>query len=213
MIQIEKPFASTGNQSPSVEDYQIDELLTLENKMSKAPKYERIVAYTLIAFFRPIKLRLVTAIYIFFLRRWGTRFTGQPAYISGKVDIDGTDYSLITLGKGVTLSGNARILTHDWSPYTVGKAMGIQTANPLGRILPVAIGDYSFIGTGSIVMPGASIGRGCIIGAGTVVRGPIPDFSIVIGNPGQIIGDSRDYLARKFPEHLTLITQSRNGKD
>ncbi|PTR02783.1 transferase family hexapeptide repeat protein [Nitrosomonas nitrosa] len=181
--------------------------------MSKAPKYERVVAYTLITFLRPFNMRWATATYIFFLRRWGTRFTGRPAYISGKVDIDGTDYSLVSLGEGVTLSGNARILTHDWSPYTVGKAMGIQTTNPLGRILPVTIGDYSFIGTGSIVMPGASIGRGCIIGAGSVVRGSIPDFSIVIGNPGQIIGDTRDYLAKKFPEHVALIAQSRDEKD
>ncbi len=180
--------------------------------MSKAPKYERIVAYTLIAFLRPIKLRWATVIYIFFLRRWGTRFTGRPAYISGKVDIDGTDYSLVTLGEGVTISSYVRILTHDWAPHTIGKAMGINTASPLGRILPVTIGDYSFIGTGSIVMPGASIGRGCIIGAGTVVRGSIPDFSIVIGSPGQIVGDSRDYMAKQFPEYIDTISKCRNVK-
>ncbi len=178
--------------------------------MSKAPKYERVLAYSLIALLRPIRLRWVTAVYIYFLRRWGVQFTGCPAYISGKVDIDGTDYSLITLGKGVTLSGNTRILTHDWSPHTVGKAMEIYTINPLGRILPVKIGDYSFIGTGSIVMPGVNIGRGCIIGAGTIVRGSIPDFSIVIGNPGQIIGDSRDYMSKKFPEYETEISRYRD---
>ncbi len=178
--------------------------------MAKAPKYECAVAYTLIAFLRPFKLRWATAVYIYFLQRWGTQFTGRPAYISGKVDIDGTDYSLLTLGEGVTISSYVRILTHDWSPYTIGKAMGIHTTRPLGRILPVTIGDYSFIGTGSIVMPGARIGRGCIIGAGTVVRGSIPDFSIVVGSPGQIVGDSRDYMSRKFPEHAAAISQYRD---
>lgn len=178
--------------------------------MAKAPKYERIFSYTLLTFLRPFNMRWATAVYIFFLRRWGAQFTGRPAYISGRVDIDGTDFSLITLGEGVTLSGDARILTHDWSPYTVGKAMGVHTVKPLGRILPVAIGDYSFIGTGSIIMPGASIGRGCLIGAGAVVRGSIPDFSIVIGNPGQIIGDSRDYMIKKFPEHAAVISQGRD---
>ena len=178
--------------------------------MTKAPKYERIIAYSLVAILRPLNMRWTTAIYVFFLRRWGARFTGCPAYISGKVDVDGTDYSLITLGEGVTISGYTRILTHDWSPYTVGKAMEIYTMEPMGRILPVKIGDYSFVGTRSIVMPGANIGRGCIIGAGTVVRGTVPDFSIVIGNPGQIVGDTRDYIAKKFPEHAVTISQCRD---
>lgn len=180
--------------------------------MSKAPKYERVIAYTLINLLRPIRLRWATAAYIYFLRRWGVQFTGCPTYIAGTVSIDGTDYSLITLGEGVTISGNTRILTHDWAPYTVGKAMGVYTANPLGRILPVSIGDFSFVGTRSIVMPGANIGKGCIIGAGSVVRGSIPDFSIVIGNPGQIVGDSRDYFARKFPEHVNAISQCRESE-
>ncbi len=178
--------------------------------MAKAPKYERIVAYSLVAIFRPFNMRWATAIYVYFLRRWGARLTGRPAYISGKVDIDGTDYGLITLGEGVTISSYVRILTHDWSPHTVGKAMGIFTPSPLGRFLPVTVGDYSFVGTGSIVMPGSCIGRGCIIGAGTVVRGSIPDFSIVIGSPGQIVGDTRDYMTKQFPEHADTILQSRN---
>lgn len=46
-------------------------------------------------------------------------------------------------------------------------------------------------------MPGANIGEGVIIGAGCVIRGNIPDFSVVIGNPAQIIGDTREYV-RKF---------------
>jgi len=179
--------------------------------MKKASKYERIVAYTLIALLRPFNMRYATAVYIYFLRRWGTHFTGRPAYIAGTVSIDGTDFSLITLGEGVTISGNTRILTHDWSPYTVGKAMEIYTTSPLGRILPVKIGDYSFVGTRSIVMPGTNIGRGCLIGAGSVVRGSIPDFSVVIGNPGQIIGDSREYIAKKFPEFADKISQSRGS--
>lgn len=178
--------------------------------MKKVPKHERIVAYILVTLLRPFSMRCVTNVFAYYLRRWGTNFTGRPAYIAGTVSIDGTDFSLITLGEGVTISGYTRILTHDWSPYTVGKAMEIYTMEPMGRILPVKIGDYSFVGTRSIVMPGANIGRGCIIGAGTVVRGAVPDFSIVIGNPGQIVGDTRDYIAKKFPEHADTISQCRN---
>ena len=178
--------------------------------MSKAPKYERIIAYTLVAIFRPLNMHWATAVYVYFLRRWEAKLTGRPAYISGNVDVDGTDFGLITLGEGVTVSSYVRILTHDWSPYTVGKAMGVYTPSTMGRFLPVTIGDYSFIETGSIVMPGACIGRGCIVGAGTVVRGSLPDFSIVVGSPGQIVGDTRGYMKKQFPEHTETILRSRN---
>lgn len=46
-------------------------------------------------------------------------------------------------------------------------------------------------------MPGTTIGRGCIIGAGSVVRGTIPEYSIVIGNPCEVIGNSREYFEKK----------------
>ncbi len=173
--------------------------------MAKAPKIERIICYSLMTVLRPIRIRWATGVYLFFLKRWGANFTGRPNYISSKTDIDGTDYSLLTLGEGVTISSYVRLLTHDWSPYTVGKAMGIYTEKPLGKIKPIEIGDFSFIGTGSIVMPGTKIGKGCVIGSGTVVRGTIPDYAIVIGSPGQVIGDSRDYMMKNFSDHKDVI--------
>ncbi len=129
-------------------------------------------------------------------RRWGMRMKEWPNYLSTRSDVDGTDYSLIYLGQGVTISSYVRLLTHDWSPHTIGKAMGIYTEKPLGRFGAISIGDFSFIGTGSIIMPGATIGRGCVIGAGTVVRGMVPDFSVMIGSPGKIVGDSRELMQK-----------------
>jgi sugar O-acyltransferase (sialic acid O-acetyltransferase NeuD family) len=49
------------------------------------------------------------------------------------------------------------------------------------------IGDYTSIGTNAIILPNINIGINCIIGAGSVVTKNIPDNSIVIGVPGQII--------------------------
>ena len=178
--------------------------------MAKAPKHERVIAYGLMNILRPLRVRWATGIYLHYLQKWGAKFEGgKPNYISSKTDIDGTDYSLITLGEGVTISSYVRLLTHDWSPYTVGKAMEIYTDKPLGHIRPIRIGAFSFVGTGSIVMPGCNIGRGCIIGAGTVARGNIPDYSLVIGSPGKVIGDTRDYMQRHFPDYADKIEQAR----
>jgi len=49
------------------------------------------------------------------------------------------------------------------------------------------IGHDVWLGYGALVLPGAQIGSGVIVGAGAVVRGQIPDYSIVTGNPATVI--------------------------
>ncbi|WP_372571318.1 CatB-related O-acetyltransferase [Ruegeria jejuensis] len=49
------------------------------------------------------------------------------------------------------------------------------------------IGHDVWIGYGALILPGAQIGSGTIIGAGSVVRGDIPPYSIVTGNPAQVV--------------------------
>lgn len=56
---------------------------------------------------------------------------------------------------------------------------------------PVVINEESFIGAGAIVLPGSTIGRNCIIGAGALIKGNIPDYAIMAGNPAKQIGDTR----------------------
>lgn len=57
---------------------------------------------------------------------------------------------------------------------------------------PVTIGDDVWIGDSVILLPGTKIGNGVVIGAGAVVRGEIPDFAIVTGNPAQIVAYRED---------------------
>lgn len=52
---------------------------------------------------------------------------------------------------------------------------------------PVHIGAGSWVGHGAVILPGARIGRHCVIGAGSVVRGEIPDFSVAVGNPARVV--------------------------
>ena len=52
---------------------------------------------------------------------------------------------------------------------------------------PVRIGSGSWIGTGAIVLPGARIGTHVVVGANSVVRGVIPDRSVVVGAPARVV--------------------------
>jgi acetyltransferase-like isoleucine patch superfamily enzyme len=52
---------------------------------------------------------------------------------------------------------------------------------------PVVIGAGSWLGHGSVVLPGATIGRHGVIGANSVVTGDIPDFSVAVGAPARVV--------------------------
>lgn len=160
-------------------------------------KIKKIIYFGIIRIVGKFNPALATRISYRFYHSCGMIFKGVPNYISSSVYFDGGDYSLIELGEGVTISSEVSFLTHDWALNTVIKSMDINYSGILGRHKKILVGKNSFIGRGSIVLPGANIGEGVIIGAGCVVRGNIPDFSVVIGNPAKIIGDTREYV-RKF---------------
>lgn len=51
----------------------------------------------------------------------------------------------------------------------------------------VVIGDGSWLGYGTVVLPGVTIGTHCVIGANSVVTKDIPDYSVAVGNPARVI--------------------------
>ena len=50
----------------------------------------------------------------------------------------------------------------------------------------ISVADDCWIGSHSVVME--DVGRGCVIGAGTVVTKPVPEYSIAVGSPARVIG-------------------------
>ncbi len=51
----------------------------------------------------------------------------------------------------------------------------------------IVVGHDVWLGYGAMVMPGTRIGNGVIVGAGSVVRGDVPDYTVVAGNPAQVV--------------------------
>ncbi|HBU74686.1 MAG: sugar acetyltransferase [Acidimicrobiaceae bacterium] len=52
---------------------------------------------------------------------------------------------------------------------------------------PVRIGSGSWLGHGTVVLPGAEIGEHVVIGANSVVTGSIPSFSVAVGAPARVV--------------------------
>lgn len=112
----------------------------------------------------------------------------------------------VTIGEGVQITHHASIVTH--SSHRAQRLLGRryvewQGPRPGWVAGPVSIGAYSFIGPHSLVEAGSRLGRGCVVRAGSVVRGEFPDFAVIGGNPAQVLGDSRQADARwlaQYPE-------------
>jgi acetyltransferase-like isoleucine patch superfamily enzyme len=84
----------------------------------------------------------------------------------------------IVVGNDVALGPHIRIFTatHDYSTYDLK-----DTAES------VTIEDNAWVGGGTIILPGVTIGRGAVIGAGSVVTKDIPAFSVAVGNPARVV--------------------------
>jgi len=134
--------------------------------------------------------RFYMKLYIPLLKRQGIRFNGTPRFIGLDVIFD--DFEKITIGDRVVISNEVHLLTHDYS-YTTGLiALGETPPNDIAIVRKITIGDNVFIGKKSIIMPNSIIGNNVIIGSGSVIRGRIPDNSVVLGNPARFIGRTTD---------------------
>jgi acetyltransferase-like isoleucine patch superfamily enzyme len=93
----------------------------------------------------------------------------------------GVEPYLVEIGDHVAISSGTEFITHD--------AVGwmFQDQQNWGLYGAIRVGSNTFFGLNCTVLPGTTIGADCVIGAGSVVRGNIPDGSVVMGNPARVV--------------------------
>lgn len=133
-----------------------------------------------------VRPRLYMRLYLPLLAMSGVVFKGTPRYISSRARFD--DLHLVELGDRAVLSRNVILLTHDYSLTTALRSLGDELPTDLGIRRSIRIGNNVFVGMNAVLLPGTVIEDDVIIGAGSVVRGRIESDSIVIGNPGTVVG-------------------------
>ncbi|MEV6105240.1 acyltransferase [Streptomyces sp. NPDC051940] len=116
-------------------------------------------------------------------------------------DLDLGPDPVLRLGNGVVLGRGSHVVGD--VPVTIGDDVYcgpyvyITSSNhsyddphaPVGkqwpRTAPVEIGSGSWLGAGALILPGAKLGRNVVVAAGSVVRGEVPDHTVVAGAPAK----------------------------
>ncbi len=119
---------------------------------------------------------------------------GERSYINMGATL--LDNAPIRIGADVMIGPNVQIYTAAHALDADERIQGVETA------LPVTIEDRVWIGGGAMLLPGVTIGREAIVGAGAVVTRDVPAGARVVGNPARIL-PARD----KMP-----VTESQGQK-
>ncbi len=119
---------------------------------------------------------------------------GPGVNVTGNTTIgDGAGFGkrVKIFGDGPVSIGRRAVLAEDTVVYTQVHDYDHSDVLPFGwgfTYPETSIGDYAWIGIRCIVLPGARIGEGAIVQAGSVVMGVVPPCAIVAGNPAKVIG-------------------------
>lgn len=109
---------------------------------------------------------------------------GRDCAVSSFVHVS-TGAGDVIVGDGVRIAPNCTL---------VGGTKEVRSRNvpikdqPESETRGIVIGDDVLIGAGAVILPGSSIERGAVIGAGSVVSGTVPQYAIVAGAPAVAIG-------------------------
>ena len=161
--------------------------------MNKVKKIFSVIERKCICILNYISPKLYMDIYYEYLKKIGIKMGKvRPNYIDPSAYFDGVDYSLISVGEHSVISKDVLILTHD---YSIFRALNLIGKEDIGkRILgPISIGNNCFIGARAILLPGTTIADNVIVGAGSVVKGIIPEGVVIAGNPAKVINRTEEY--------------------
>lgn len=132
---------------------------------------------TLLPYYLPLPASITARLY-----RWAGVKVKNPrkVFIGVGVWLDSSAPERISIGEHVIIGAGAKILTHSGPTF-------LQKARDWTRIGDVVIEDGALIGINAILLPGVTVGRLAVVGAGAVVAHSVPPRALVAGNPSRVI--------------------------
>ena len=125
---------------------------------------------------------------------WGGHHLHLGDNVYANFNLTLVDDGHIYIGNFVMLGPNVTLATANHPIDPSLRARGLQYNKD------IHIGDNTWIGARVIVTPGVTIGKNCVIGAGSVVTRDIPDGTVAVGNPCRVLREvsahDREYFYR-----------------
>jgi maltose O-acetyltransferase len=146
----------------------------------------------------------------------GPRTVISPSDIAGRMELFsvGADCAIgrvqiqlhapVTIGNCVVINDGCRLLTGTHN---------VQSPDWELIAKPIVVGDYAWIATGAIILPGITIGRGAVVGAGAVVSRSVEPETIVAGNPARAVGLRQNCEFRYQPSRKYALIEAWLGRD
>jgi maltose O-acetyltransferase len=104
---------------------------------------------------------------------------GDRAFINAGLTIDGTEH--VFIGRNCWLAVNVTLLTTTHQIGGPSRRAGAETN------APIVIGDGCWLGANVTVLPGVTIGSGCVVGAGSVVTKDLEADGLYVGVPARFV--------------------------
>lgn len=136
----------------------------------------------------------------------GVNIGQNCSFIGKNINVSSEPY-LIKIGNNVRVSFEVAFLTHDGGTFVLRKK--IPDVCIYG---PIIVGDNTFIGARSIIMPNVTIGNNCIIGAASVVTKNIPDNEVWAGIPAKKICTIDEYKKKNKDKFSYILNKSKEEK-
>jgi acetyltransferase-like isoleucine patch superfamily enzyme len=143
-----------------------------------------------------------------YLRYLGVRI-GENCDIITTIGNFGSEPWLVELGRDVTVTNGVIFCTHDGSSRLfLNKELGMnrQYGNRFGTIW---IGDNSFIGVNTVLLPNIKIGPDAIVGVGSVVNRDVPPETVFAGNPARQICSLQEYIDKYKTRMIPIASTNR----
>jgi len=100
-----------------------------------------------------------------------------------RIGLSNTIIGPVTIGNDIRLAQNITLsgLNHNYQGITTPiHKQGVSTS-------PIVIEDESWIGANVVILAGVTIGKHCVIAAGSIVTKDIPAYSVAVGNPARVL--------------------------
>ena len=108
---------------------------------------------------------------------------GKNCHFSAYVQLDLIYPQLVSIGDNVTFGSNVMIFAHN----NPAANLFLKNGQVPRKVAEVKIKSGAVLFPGSIITAGVTIGENSIISVGSVVTKDVPDYCVVVGNPGRVI--------------------------